>query len=253
MKLGTMASSLAVAALIASPAVSENLVFLTGSQGGTWFPMGGAMKDHIEAALDDVSIQVRPGASLSNVIAVENGKAQLALGSSISTVNAVNGKGNFPKAVENVCNLAKLYPFIVQAVAVDTDMETPADFEGRAMSVNPRGNASEVTARMVLESFGVTYDDLEKVNYASMSDQANMMKDGQVDGFIQTTTVPAGVIMDIASSRDTKLLPIAEENVDQASRAECRLSVLRDPCRKLPVPGRGRAHRRVRHAHHVEL
>ncbi|WP_370160855.1 TAXI family TRAP transporter solute-binding subunit [Limimaricola soesokkakensis] len=212
--LALAAVTLAATAGIA-PA-QDSMVFLTGSQGGTWFPMGAAMKSEIEKVVNDVSIQVRPGASLANVVAIENGLAQLALGSSISTVDAINGVGSFEgQEVENVCNIAKLYQFIVQAVAVDLDMETPADFEGRAMSVNPRGNASEVTARMVLESFGVTYDDLSKVNFASMSDQANMMKDGQVDGFIQTTTVPAGVIMDIAASSDVKLLPIPEENVAQ--------------------------------------
>lgn len=213
----TKTLTLAAAALAMTAGVApaqENMVFLTGSQGGTWFPMGAAMKSKIEEAVDGVSIQVRPGASLANVVAIENGRAQLALGSSISTVDAINGVGSFEgKQVSNVCNIAKLYQFIVQAVAVDMDMETPADFKGRAMSVNPRGNASEVTARMVLESFGVSYDDLSKVNFASMSDQANMMKDGQVDGFIQTTTVPAGVIMDIAASRDVKLLPIPAENV----------------------------------------
>lgn len=206
------AAALAITAGTARAA--ENMVFLTGSQGGTWFPMGAAMKSKIEEAVDGVSIQVRPGASLANVVAIENGRAQLALGSSISTVDAINGVGSFEgQKVGNVCNIAKLYQFVVQAVAVDMDMDTPGDFKGRAMSVNPRGNASEVTARMVLDSFGVSYDDLSKVNFASMSDQANMMKDGQVDGFIQTTTVPAGVIMDIAASRDVKLLPIPAERV----------------------------------------
>lgn len=214
----TLIKSIAVATALtaaSTAAQAEDLVFLTGSQGGTWFPMGAAMSSQITERQPDLSIQVRPGASLSNVVAVETGQAQLALGSSISTVDAINGVGSFDTAVTNVCNIAKLYQFIVQAVAVDMEMDSPADFAGRAMSVNPRGNASEVTAQMVLGTFGVTYDDLSKVNFASMSDQANMMKDGQVDGFIQTTTVPAGVVMDIAASRDVKLLPIPEENVAQ--------------------------------------
>jgi hypothetical protein len=204
-----------MAAALATPVQAEKLVFLTGSQGGTWFPMGGSMKNQIEQRLDGLDIQVRPGASLANVVAVDSGQAQLALGSSISTVDAIKGEGSFSKPVKNVCNVAKLYPFIVQALATDMEMQTPGDFKGQAMSVNPKGNASEVTARMVLKSHDVTYEDLTKVNYASMSDQANMMKDGQVDGFIQTTTVPAGVIMDIAASRPVKLLPISEEKVAQ--------------------------------------
>lgn len=213
MKLNKLAAGAVIAAAFSAPAHAETLVFLTGSQGGTWFPMGGAMKNQIEQKLDGFDIQVRPGASLANVVAVDSGRAQIALGSSISTVDAVKGQGSFDEPVKNVCNVAKLYPFIVQAVATDMDMQTPGDFEGKAMSVNPKGNASEVTARMVLKTFGLTYDDLTKVNYASMSDQANMMKDGQVDGFIQTTTVPAGVIMDIAASRSVKLLPISEAEV----------------------------------------
>ncbi|MEH6652098.1 MAG: TAXI family TRAP transporter solute-binding subunit [Motiliproteus sp.] len=213
MYVSKLVAGAVISIALTTPVHAEKLVFLTGSQGGSWFPMGGAMKNQIERQNNELDIQVRPGASLANVVAIDSGQAQLALGSSISTVDAINGVGSFSKPVTNVCNVAKLYPFIVQSLATDLNMQTPGDFKNRDMSVNPKGNASEVTARMVLKTYGLNYEDLSKVNYASMTDQANMMKDGQVDGFIQTTTVPAGVIMDIAASRPVKLLPIPEAQV----------------------------------------
>lgn len=199
------------AALTASMAQAENLVFVTGSPGGSWYPTGGAIKSAVEDLNDDISIQVRPGGGLANIKAISLGQAQLGMSNTISAVDAIAGREPFDGPMEGICNVAYLYPQVVQAAVVDTDMTSFNDFEGKRLAVTPRGNTAEQLARLVLSTVDLDYDDLDQVNFASMSDQVNMMKDGQVDGFFQATGIPAGVIMDVGSSRDLRLLPISDE------------------------------------------
>lgn len=201
----------AATAVAAGPAAAQNLVMTSGSQGGTWYPMAGAIKSVVEEAIPDVSIQVRPGGGLANLRAIEVGQAQIAVGNTISTVDARKGVAPFENAIDNVCHISYMYPQYIQAVAVDMDVETMEDLDGRRLAVTPRGNTAEQVARLTLDAYGLSYDDLRSVEFASMSDQVNMMKDGQVDAFFQATSIPAGVVMDVAASREIRVLPIGEE------------------------------------------
>src|SRR5918995_2758240 len=106
-----LGSALAVAVIgVSFGAIAENLRFMTGPQGGSWYPMGGAIKNVVEKAVPDTSLQVMPGAGIANVKAVQAGKADLAFANSVSTVDAINGKPPFEEQADNVCNLATLYP-----------------------------------------------------------------------------------------------------------------------------------------------
>lgn len=198
--------------MAALPALAaDNLVFVTGSPGGSWYPAGGAIKSAVEDIFDDVSIQVRPGGGLANIKAIEAGKAQLGMSNTISAVDAAAGKAPFDTPIGNICNVAYLYPQVIQAAVTDSSIADFAAMAGKRLAVTPRGNTAEQLARLTLSTVGLDYDDLGQINFASMSDQVNMMKDGQVDGFFQATGVPAGVIMDVGASRDLQLLPITDE------------------------------------------
>jgi hypothetical protein len=56
----------------------QRLKLATGTQGGTWYPLGGAIKSIVEALLQCISVQVVPGGGIANVLAVEKGRAQVA-------------------------------------------------------------------------------------------------------------------------------------------------------------------------------
>ena len=219
-----------VAAIAAAPAVAEErLVFVTGSPGGSWFPTGGAIKAAVEELFDDVSVQVRPGGGLANIQAVSEGLAQLGMSNSISAVDASLGREPFAEPIDDICNVAYLYPQVIQAAVVNPEITSFEDFAGKRLAVTPRGNTAEQLARLTLSTVGLSYDDLDQVNFASMSDQVNMMKDGQVDGFFQATGVPAGVIMDVGASRDLKLLPITDEMFAQMKEVNAGFSQITIP------------------------
>ena len=234
MKTRTLTAVAALALSTPAAFAQTDLIFVTGSPGGSWYPTGGAIKSAVEGLFDDVSIQVRPGGGLANIQAIGQGLAQLGMSNTISAVDAAAGRAPFEAPVENICNVAYLYPQVIQAAVTNMEIETFEQFAGGRLAVTPRGNTAEQLARLTLETVGLTYDDLDQVNFASMSDQVNMMKDGQVDGFFQATGIPAGVIMDVGSSRDLKLLPISDEMFEQMKAVNAGFTQIEIPADAYP-------------------
>jgi len=179
---------------------------MTGPQGGSWIPLGGQLKDMWEKSIPGLSVQAAPGAGIANARAVDEGKADVGFGNSISTVDGVAGRPPFPKATTNVCNLATLYPQYYQLVAnADSGISKVADMKGKAITTQQRGNTGELITRQLLEVNGITYNDV-KVSFVGYTDSVNQMKDGHASAFGLGTQIPAGTIMDLAASRDIVMI-----------------------------------------------
>lgn len=206
--------SVVLAAGMAMPAAAADLKLMTGPQGGSWYPLGGAIKNLVEKSMAGSSVQVLPGAGIANVKAVETGKAELGFANSVSTVDAINGKPPFESKAGNVCNVATLYPQYFQVVTLASDgMSTPADFKGKSLAAQKKGNTGEAITAHMLQAYGMSYDDMSRVNYGSYTDSVSLMKDGNAQIFTLGTTVPAGAIMDLASARDVKLIDIPDDGL----------------------------------------
>ena len=193
-------------------AQAQDRVMATGQQGGSWYPVGGAIKAIMERENPDMNITVMPGAGVSNVVGVDAGRFGIAFANSISTVDSMSGKEPFRKATTNVCNLGILYPQYFQIVALaDSGIETVADMKGKRLTTQQLGNTGEFLTRELLSTAGMTFDDLSSVANTSYSDSASQMKDGQADFFTLGSSLPTGSVMDLASSRKIRLIDVDEE------------------------------------------
>ena len=214
MRLPLFTTAAAVAIVAAGPALAQDLKLMTGPQGGSWYPLGGAIQNIAQNAMDGVNVTVLPGAGIANVKAVEAGKVDLGFANSVSTVDAIQGNAPFESKAQDVCNVATLYPQYFQVVALaDSDINSPADLKGKAAAVQPKGNTGEAITAHMLQSQGLSYDDLPRVNHGSYTDAVSLMKDGNAEFFTLGTTVPAGAVMDLASARDIKIVPIEGEHL----------------------------------------
>ena len=205
-------AALSIATVGGVAAHAQEFVLSTGSQGGSWYPLGGAIKAIAEKANPKLSITVRPGAGVANVVGVERGKFPIAFANTISTVDALAGRAPFKEPVKNVCNLGTLYPQWFQIVARDdANVKSIKDFKGKRLTTQQNGNTGEFLTRGLLEAVGLSYKDLKDVSHVSYSDSVNQMKDGHADIFTLGTALPAGAVMDVASSRDIEIVPVTEE------------------------------------------
>jgi hypothetical protein len=210
-----LASAMLVGALAAGcSAPSERLRFASGPQGGAWYPLAGSLKSIVEARMPGLSMQVLPGGGIANVLAVETDRAQMAFANSVSTLDAINGQPPFKSKATHVCNVATLYPQYFQVVTLaDSGISSPADFRGRVLSAQQRGNTAEAITAHLLQAYGMGYQDLAGVNYGSYTDSVALMKDGNADIFTLGTSIPASAIMDLASGREVKLLDIPDDGL----------------------------------------
>ncbi|MCG3190543.1 MAG: hypothetical protein LKCHEGNO_03287 [Burkholderiaceae bacterium] len=218
--LRTLVATAAVA-LLSAPVAAQQVTMMTGPQGGSWVPLGGALKGMWEQAIPGLAIQQQPGAGVANVRGVDEGKAQIGFANSSSTVDGLAGRAPFPKKVTKVCQVANLYPQYFQVVtAADAKVNTFADFKGKALVTQPKGNTAETLTAMVLELNGLNYQSLSKANFqAAYTDAVSMMKDGHVQIFTLGTTAPASAVMDLASARDVKLMPVDDKTMGALSKA----------------------------------
>ena len=204
-----------VVAAFAVPAAAQQVTFMTGPQGGSWIPLGGALKGMWEKEIPGLQIQQTPGAGIANVRGVDEGKAQIGFANSITTVDGLEGRAPYPKKVTNVCQVANLYPQYFQVVALaDAKVNSFADLKGKTLVTQSKGNTAEALTLTVLKMNGMDYGSLAKVNFqAAYTDAVGMMKDGHVQVFTLGTTAPASAVMDLASARDVKLVPADDKTL----------------------------------------
>jgi TRAP transporter TAXI family solute receptor len=205
----------AIAAAIAFPVAAQQVTMMTGPQGGSWIPLGGALKHMWEGAIPGLQIQQQPGAGIANVRGVDEGKAQIGFANSSTTVDGIEGRPPYPKKVTKVCQVANLYPQYFQVVALsNANVLSFADLKGKTLVTQPKGNTSEILTGEVLKINGMSYDSLNKVNFqASYTDAVDMMKDGHVQVFTLGTTAPASAVMDLASARDIVMVPVDDKTM----------------------------------------
>ncbi|WP_144182666.1 TAXI family TRAP transporter solute-binding subunit [Elioraea rosea] len=208
------AAAAAFAALPVLSAEAQTLRMMTGPQGGVWVPIAGALKNIWEQNISGVAIQTLPGAGVANVRGIDEGRAELGFGNSITTVDGLNGEAPFPRKVTKVCNLGNLYPQYFQVVTVaDANITRIADLRGKSIAIQPRGNTAEVVTQHILRAAGMSYSDVRANFQASYTDAVGLLKDGHAVAFTLGTTIPASSVMDLASARQIRfvdLTPYAE-------------------------------------------
>ncbi len=196
-----------------------DIKMMTGPTGGVWIPLGGAIAELIQKNIPGTTVSVSPGAGIANVVAVEEGKADIGFGNSSSSVDGVAGREPFKAPTKNVMQLANLYPQYFQIVVLeDSPIKTIADFKGKRICPGTKGMTGELLASQLLQVYGLSYKDMAKVNYVSYADSASLMKDGHADVYMPGTTIPAATIVELATTKKIRLLSIPEDKIKELQK-----------------------------------
>lgn len=201
----------------AAPATANEFRLMTGPQGGVWVPLGGQIKDMVEKAIPGAKVQTSPGAGIANVRGIQEGKAEIGFGNTITTADAVLGTGEAPldKKHDKVCNVATLYPQYFQVVVpVDSGISAIKDVKGKGFATQVKGNTGELVARHILKVNGLTYNDVKAGFTNSYTDSVEQVKDGRMHMFALGTGIPASSVMDLAAARDVKVMDLSGHLAD---------------------------------------
>ncbi|RXT09093.1 TAXI family TRAP transporter solute-binding subunit [Ammoniphilus sp. CFH 90114] len=160
------------------------------------------------------------GASVENINLMKQEKVEMAFVMSDVLSDAVNGEGSFTEKVENVQQIAALYPNYVQVVTSgSTGIEKFEDLKGKRIAVGAQNSGVEVSARNLLEAHGITYNDIQ-VDYLGYAEAADGMKAGKIDAAFLTSGIPNASLMELAQSFDLKIVPIEGAAIEELAKTK---------------------------------
>lgn len=215
--------AVAASVLAAAPAaMAQQLSIATGGTGGVYYPIGGGfaeiINDHLEGY--EATAEVT-GASVENMGLIMRGDADLALVLADTALQAYEGSGDFEgRQIENARALASVYPNAVQLVVLeDSDIESLEDLKDKRVSVGAPGSGTELNARALLEANGITYDDItpQRLNF---NETADAIRDGDIDAGFWSVGPPTSSILNLAATRDIRLIGFSDEEIDNAREQE---------------------------------
>ncbi len=211
--IGSIAIAAGISAFAGSAAAAD-LRIMTGPQGGVWVPLAGSFKNMWEKAIPGLSVQTLPGAGIANIRGIDEGKADVGFGNSITSVDGINGAPPYPQKVTKVCQVANLYPQYFQIVALaSAGINGLGDMKGKSLAVQPKGNTAELISQHMLRIAGLNTQTTKVSFVNSYTDAASMLKDGHAQVFTLGTTIPASSVMDVAAGRDIKMIPVTAGEV----------------------------------------
>jgi len=186
----------------------------TAPAGGVWQALGTAMLDDVLRSNPNLTGSTLPLGGAANVVAVHEGKLNVAFSFSTMAAEAWDGKEFFQKygKLRNIRELAVLFPEPTQFVVwADSGITDVRQLKGKRITPGPKGSAIAPITRYVLEACGISFKDV-KVQFLSFREAGQQMIDGHIDAILYgAMAYPAPPIVNVSSQRQIRLLSLPEE------------------------------------------
>jgi len=197
----------------------ERFSLATGGLAGTYYPIGGAIANIITKFVPEVELTAEStGASVANLKMARQGEVDFLMGASNTTFAAFSGEEPFDEAVKNIRGITALYPETFQfIVRKDSGIKSFSDLKGKRVVVGAPGSGTERTANLVLNMYGITYDDITP-EFLSFAEGVTGLKDRTVDCAIVGSGLPTAAVIDAAASMDISLIPVDKEIYEKFSK-----------------------------------
>ena len=151
--------------------------------------------------------------SVANINAIAGGTLESGFSQSDVATWAYTGTGIWEgkPPVEKLRAIANLYPESIHLVSsAESGINSVADLKGKTVSLDEPGSGTLVDARIILEGYGLSEEDIS-AEYLKPDQAADRMRDGAMDAFFFVGGYPAGAIAELASQHAVKLVPISCE------------------------------------------
>lgn len=194
------------------PVEKKQISIITGSTGGTYFALGGAMANTWNDYSELAQVTSQPGgASVESINRVNAGEADLGMAMNNIADDAWNGKNSYKEKSQNFRAIGVIYPEVYQGVALaSSGIKTMEQLKGKRVAVGPVGSGTVVMTETVFTEAGLEFDDV-KASYDGFGDAASKMKDNQLDAAFNVLAVPAAAIQDIITSREVNVIEIGDD------------------------------------------
>lgn len=194
------------------------VTIVTGGASGPYSILGTTLGQIYTKTYDVNSKAQSTAASIQNLNLIHQGKAEVGFAMSDVLSQAMIGSDAFPRPLDNVAQIAVLYPNYVQIVtSKKSGIKTMDDLKGRRVSVGDLNSGAELNSRTLLNGHGMTYDDL-KVDFLAYTEAVDALKGGRLDAAILTSGLPNAAILELEQGFDLQLVEIRKPMVDQITQ-----------------------------------
>ncbi|MBY0338503.1 MAG: TAXI family TRAP transporter solute-binding subunit [Acetobacteraceae bacterium] len=211
-----LAAGLALPALIGTAAAqgSQQLVIATGTTGGVYFPLGGALANYLSRGIPGMSATAEVTAgSTANFQLLGANRVQLVFGQVDAAVDSVRGAGQFRGRVVPTRAIAVLYTNRMQVVTTaDRNIRSMADLRGKRISTGAPQSATELFALRLIAAAGLDINrDFRGRERLSPAESTNAIRDNKIDAYFFVSGVPTSAITDLAATPGTQLVLVDHE------------------------------------------
>jgi TRAP transporter TAXI family solute receptor len=190
---------------------AQQLAIATGTTGGVYYPLGGALANYLSRGIPGMSATVEvTGGSVANLQLLGANRVGMVLTQVDASVDAIRGNDRFRGRPVPVRAIAVLYTNRMQVVTVaSTGIRSMADLKGKRVSTGAPGSATEVMAFRLIEAAGLDRDkDFRARERLSPAESTNAIKDGKLDAYFFVSGVPTSAITDLGASPGVQLVMV---------------------------------------------
>lgn len=199
-----------VSPVAGSAIAAEPINFSGGPPASEWYSIAVAIGNVWQK--NGYALKHLPGGGVSNVMAVNGGKAHVGISASETNFSALNGIEPFKEKQTKIAGLANLYmTFCALAVWKDSGLRKLTDLKGKVLAPGIKGFTYESIIRKQLKAVGLDYPDMKKVEFVPSNNAADLMKDGHVDAAGKTADKFNSWLMDLSSQREIYLIETPDD------------------------------------------
>lgn len=192
----------------------------TGGASGPYNIIGTAMTENYAKDFGVNAKTQTTGASVENLNLLAQKKLEMAFVMSDALSDAIHGQNNFTEKLDNISQIASLYPNYVQIVASSASgIHSIEDLKGKRVAVGAQGSGVEVATRALLDGFGMTYQDIQ-VDYLGYAEAADGLKSGKLDAAFLTSGLPNSSLMALEQGFDLQIVSIPADKLAQIAQTK---------------------------------
>jgi len=195
------------------------VTIVTGSTGGTYYPIGTILANHFNTALMDKGYKwsaQSSGGTVENLDMMQRSEAEMAIAMANLTGFAYTGPVRYEgKKIENLRYVMGLWPDVTQfVVSGSSGIKTWADLKGKKVAVGPAASGTEFSSRVLLKALaGLTFDDI-RAEYVGYSEASQALQNGQLDAFNAEAGVPVAAVAELYAGRqEVNMLEFSPEDI----------------------------------------
>lgn len=201
-------------------AENHRLILGTSSIGSTYYILGTGWSDIMKDAVPgvEISVEATPG-GITNMQAMRSGDMDLGMTTTWLAGDGKDGTGWADGIKYDNClsifptHSSVMYIFTLADSGIDSIM----DLEGKRIAAGAPGSTSGDAVPLMMEALGITPKSITGLSSTGMCDA---LKDGTVDVAFGVTGVPASWLLDLETTKDIKILPLSETEMNTILEAQ---------------------------------